>query len=283
LVGKSTKRVTIYIHEEKRTDLPIINHPETTTKGGIMKNASCRQMVRSSIMVALLAAFVAAAPTGASAANKLIVQDNSVVPVDKFVVTDTGKIGVGTNTPATAVHTKGGTFADTQVLSHYVGTGDITGAGGFLAYRNNLPSTNSGLPKAGDRIGYMLFGSYASDGVTPRNAAGLVGYAEKDWTDSTIPAYFLFEVATDPPTLIGSGRVERMRINSAGNVGIGTKTPAQRLEVNGGVRLNTADVKPVCDATTRGTMWLEQGATDTLYVCGQLNGASPAWRTVTLN
>ncbi len=251
-----------------------------------MRHSESRVGFRGAITSLLVMVSVMAASGSAVAANKLIVQDNSVVPVDKFVVTDTGKIGVGTNAPNTAVHTSGGTFPDTQILSSYVGTGGAngaTGAGGFLAYRNNVSTTNGGLPLANDRIGYMLFGSYAPDGVTPHNAAGLVAYAESDWTSTTFPTYFLFEVATNPATPVGSGRVERMRINSSGNVGIGTKSPAQRLEVNGGVRLNTLDVKPACTAATRGTFWFEQAATDILYVCAQLNGGTPLWRTVTLN
>ena len=259
-----------------------------------MRRSESRIGFRGTITTLLVVTWVVAACTSALAVDKLIVQD-ATGTINKFVVTDTGsvngidivsgKVGVGTATPATAVHTRGATFANTQVLSHAVGGADYTVSGGFLAYRNNNPAAGEtlGLPKANDRIGYMLFGSYATDGVTARNAAGIASYAEKDWTNSTIPAYFLFELASDPPSPVGSGRVERMRINSAGNVGIGTKTPTERLEVNGGVRLNTVDPKPViCDASTRGTLWLEQGTTDILYICAQSGGA-PGWRTVTLN
>jgi len=42
-------------------------------------------------------------------------------------------------------------------------------------------------------------------------------------------------------------------IRLSGNVGIGTTSPGQVLEVNGGARLNTATAKPACSSTVRGT------------------------------
>jgi hypothetical protein len=230
LVGKSTKRVTIYIHEEKRTDLPIINHPQTTTKGGIMKNASCRQKVRSSIMVALLAAFVAAAPTGASAVDKLIVQD-STGTINKFVVTDTGsvnginivsgKIGIGTATPGSGITIDTNDQFVAQFINHYVGDTSAASAG-MLFLRN----TTTGMPLKDNRLGYILMGGIGTDGLN-KNSTGIVGYAESDWAAPLYPAYFAFET-----TQYGA-RAEKMRITGDGKVGIGTKSPTSSLQVVG--------------------------------------------------
>lgn len=70
-----------------------------------------------------------------------------------------------------------------------------------------------------------------------------------------------------------------------GNVGIGTASVAsgQKLEVNGGIALNTATAKPVCSATTRGTFWVTQNATlikDAVEVCAKDNVDVYAWRTI---
>ena len=82
-----------------------------------------------------------------------------------------------------------------------------------------------------------------------------------------------------------------MRITSAGNVGVGTPVPGQKLEVNGGIRLNPAvtpstpilPVKATCDSTVRGTIWLTQGSSvapftaDALEVCVKDASNNYAW------
>lgn len=68
-----------------------------------------------------------------------------------------------------------------------------------------------------------------------------------------------------------------------GNVGVGTASPAQKLEVNGGVRINTATAKPTCDSTTRGTFWFTQsgaGVKDSVEVCAKDAADAYAWRTI---
>lgn len=44
------------------------------------------------------------------------------------------------------------------------------------------------------------------------------------------------------------------------NVGIGVYTPTQKLEVDGGIKLNTSDPRPACDVDARGTFWFTRGA-----------------------
>jgi hypothetical protein len=213
----------------------------------------------------------------AQAETRFAVQD-AAGTTDKMVVTDTGYIGVGTSTPTSGIQTKGSTIQASQIVSHFIGT-DPNSSGGYLAYRNNLSGATPILPKKNDRIGYMLFGGLAADN-TARNAAGLVGYADADWANTSIPAYFLFELAS--PTS-GTGRLERMRISSTGNVGVGTPTPTQKIEVNGGIRFNPAvtnstpvlPVKPaVCDSTVRGTLWFTMVSTgDLLEICMKIDAA----------
>jgi hypothetical protein len=70
---------------------------------------------------------------------------------------------------------------------------------------------------------------------------------------------------------------------SGSSVGIGTTSAAVELEVNGGIRLNTAKAQPTCSATTRGEFWFVQGPSntkDSVSVCAKDAANVYAWRTV---
>jgi hypothetical protein len=70
---------------------------------------------------------------------------------------------------------------------------------------------------------------------------------------------------------------------AGGNVGIGTTSPQQKLEINGGIRLNTATAKPTCAAGIRGTLWYVQGGAgvaDTVEACTKDAGDAYDWRAL---
>ncbi|MBI5676505.1 MAG: hypothetical protein HZC48_11875 [Nitrospirae bacterium] len=73
-------------------------------------------------------------------------------------------------------------------------------------------------------------------------------------------------------------------VNTSGKVGIGTTTtPTEKLEVNGGVKLNTAAVKPSCNSVSRGTLWFTQssaGVKDSLEICAKDASDVYEWRTL---
>lgn len=225
---------------------------------------------KKSVKYLLAFGAVVASASVATAETRFAVQDAN--GADKMVVTDQGFIGVGTTTPTTAIQAKAGTFDGTKIISHFVGA-DPAGSGGFLAYRNGVDGTTPILPKRNERLGYMYFGSIASDG-SARNAVGLAAYAEGDWTSSFTPAYYLFETVST-----GTTRTEKMRITSGGNVGIGTGSPSQKLEINGAVRLNTTTAKPTaCNISLRGVIWFTQATTgDALEICARDANGNYSW------
>ncbi len=236
-----------------------------------------KQMIKK--MAVVLSVALVCAPMGAMAANKLIVKGTDGT-TDKMVVTDTGYVGVGTSAPFTAVHLTGTANAAAQVLTHTNFTAK-NGGGSFVGLHNNA---NGALPVLNDRLGYFYFGSKSVN--TYVLGGGMSVYADGPWSAVSWPTYFKFETAAVNPnaTTTGYYMAERMRITSEGNVGIGTAIPKQRLEVNGGIRINTAstNTKPICSTATRGTLWIEQGTTDVLYVCVQAGGI-PTWKAAVLN
>lgn len=67
---------------------------------------------------------------------------------------------------------------------------------------------------------------------------------------------------------------------SSSNVGIGAAAPASKLEVDGGIRINTATSKPTCASGIRGTLWFTQaggGSNDTTEVCMRNASSSYVW------
>lgn len=76
--------------------------------------------------------------------------------------------------------------------------------------------------------------------------------------------------------------VETMRLVGLNQYcGIGVSTPRVRLEVNGGVRLNTATAKPTCNSAIRGTFWAVAsgaGVKDTVEVCAKDAADAYVWR-----
>jgi microcystin-dependent protein len=110
-----------------------------------------------------------------------------------------------------------------------------------LAFINNADANNApfiviaksradGLISGVDTIGNIVFQSH--NGTAYQSVAGIAVAAEGSASATSLPTRLSF--ATTPAAAIAS--TERMRITGAGNVGINTTTPTERLEVNGNVK-----------------------------------------------
>ncbi|WP_216629463.1 hypothetical protein [Geomonas terrae] len=211
-------------------------------------------------------------PTEAATTVKLAVKDSS--GNTKIAATPSGTFGIGTGTPARTLEVRG---ADgTGPYGAFTTIRSSAFAGGFIF---SHARGTSGVPaplSAGDRIGSLFFkaydGQYTNPSQQDSSAASIEVFTEAPFSTYS-PGYIVFSTspsgAKDP--------VERLRVTSSGNVGIGSNAPSQKLEVAGGVKINTATLsQPICDdanPSTRGTIWITQGATDdTVEVCVKVGG-----------
>ncbi|WP_439696629.1 hypothetical protein ACFGVS_29085 [Mucilaginibacter sp. AW1-7] len=151
--------------------------------------------------------------------------------------TITNTVGIGTTTPAYPFHiyntttrsTNSGSYADFGIESF-----NNTGWQGSHLYFGRARGTAT-APLAtisGDYLGWLDF--YGHDGTSFQRSGQIVLVANGAPSSGIVPGAFLFSLA-------GSDGVtsERMRINSAGNVGIGTTNPTSNLQI-----FESSDSKP---------------------------------------
>jgi hypothetical protein len=142
-------------------------------------------------------------------------------------------IGIGTTAPAAPFHsvanTTPGTFFD--VFSGAPGT--VLGA---LPVVFRAARGTSGAPAAvqtDDILGGLAVRAYGATAFSAGRGQVMFKAAE-NWTDTAQGTYL--QLTTTPTG--GTGWVERMRIDPAGNVGIGTTAPTAKLHVAGDAQVD---------------------------------------------
>lgn len=124
--------------------------------------------------------------------------------------TNTGNVGVGTSTPGAKL--------------------DVTFNGAAEAGLKVFDTRPAGV----DFGGHLLFFGNSNGGTMPVRF-GQIGGLKENSTQGSMLGYLGFYTNNGATTF---SVVERMRINSAGNVGIGTATPAERLHVVGNLKVD---------------------------------------------
>ncbi|WP_291516006.1 hypothetical protein [Bdellovibrio sp. ArHS] len=135
-----------------------------------------------------------------------------------------GKVGIGTNSPSSELSiVKDGN--DSSLSLAAAGTGLLSGRINSYSARGTMAAPT--VSKAQD-VGFKAF-TYFYDGSTYREGTGIMGILEQDAASDSVPSSLVFR------TNAGAGgfSTERVRITSAGNVGIGSVSPTAKLEVNG--------------------------------------------------
>ena len=137
-----------------------------------------------------------------------------------LTITQAGNVGIGTTAPGAKLQVS---YAN-QVLTGNVTDLDVSAKHHIAAYTPDTAGINVGasLGLGGcyfNNANYITFGAIAGrkELATNNNAQG----------------YLSFLTASN-----GSGLIERMRIDSVGNVGIGTTAPASALHISGALGVN---------------------------------------------
>ncbi len=135
--------------------------------------------------------------------------------------TGTGNVGIGTATPGAKLDIVSDNPTEAIRISRYVGLNGYENIIRMIRARGTSTTPNAVLN--GDNIASLAFGAY--DGTNTLYSALINTVVNGTVSNGSVPQDLYFSTGTN------DSRPERMRINSGGNVGIGTGTPATRLHV----------------------------------------------------
>lgn len=153
-------------------------------------------------------------------ANGVFNSPNTRFTIDKT----TGNVGIGTGV---------------SVANAKLDVNGSVGINGGLTNGSARPSVNSGILSNGEIRSYSNNGAVSDDGFLRLSAGGGSSSIQKSYIDlsgySTIPDM-------DKNIVFGTSGVERVRILSNGNVGIGTSSPSHKLSIYTSTPYNSASI-----------------------------------------
>jgi hypothetical protein len=164
---------------------------------------------------------------------------NAGTAAERMRITSAGNVGIGTSSPESILHVVSATNTTQLSISNTptsVATNDIVGAIGFKVNDNNRLTQSTDF-------------AFIRTIATQNHTAAAAGTA------------LTFGTTPDNSLVVA----ERMRLDSSGNVGIGTSSPTVKLDVSGNVRANlgydlAADSQGTILSTSSNTLFLDGNA-----------------------
>ncbi len=149
---------------------------------------------------------------------------------------------IGTTNPTAKLELHGDAiFTDTNYAQVVAETfaDDVNASGAFITKKGRGTKSVPSYPLDND-----VLGGFYSRNYTNLGSVDVVGYASENHSAVNGGGHLALRTTPDGATLV----IERMRITSDGDVGIGTTGPADKLHVAGDIRVGTGTTGCVKDA-----------------------------------
>ena len=201
--------------------------------------------------------------------SNLIFSAGSSTLSERMRITSAGNVGIGTASPSAKLDIYDATSSVLNVngdatVNAVLNRASADTAAPALQLRKSRGSVASpAAVAAGDALGNINFQAFG--GANNRNLSRISGTVETYVSDTDISSNLTF--LTSPAG--GITATERMRIDSSGNVSIGTATALSRLHVHGDLTLSNATT-----GTTASTSTITPPATVAGYLTVSINGTS---------
>jgi hypothetical protein len=182
--------------------------------------------------------------TNTGTGNSLLIEDSASTDGSPFVIDNAGLVGIGTTTPATKLTINNNTVLPSvgapsgtgvwQVGADSVANNiimDSFAQNSAIAVRRANGTAASPTALAADNLMFLSGArGYGATGYSTTSKASINMYASEAWSDTAQGTYIAFNTTANTTTTLA----EKMRIDNAGNVGIGgTAGSTFKLDVIG--------------------------------------------------
>ena len=251
-IGTSSPGSILNLRTDAGTNCTLLLNEATTTNPLKIEQTATEARIQTSATQPL----VIAGQSGAGSTSDIRFETKGL---ERLRIQANGNVGIGTSSPGALFHLSGtSSSAVARIASTEPGASTFDGSGAGLALTCGNANTTSKYTPA------IKFGSTDSDFTTtnPKFGAAITAEATQSYTSDTKGGMDLsfWTSPNDPGT--GNGLQQRMVINNLGNVGIGTSSPGEKLEVNGTIKatdINFTGLATYADDSAAGTGGLAAG------------------------